>query len=197
MAIKERIKERRTAAGLTLEDVAKGIHVGKATVQRWESGAISTIRDDKLLPLAEILRTSPEYLLGLINNPDSRDAFHCVILRDQWERENYPSEFDQKKFDVYQQPLLERADSIMNYIYSICLQVPVGQVSKPKGLDLQPSPQDPCYAQKMAILTEYLQKSQGIISAKRLDAVLEMIEQMEELLKLKIKLSDEISPAEF
>ncbi len=64
MEFKDLVKSRRKALGLTMEDVAKGVGVSKATVQRWESGEIANIRRDKIAALANTLNTTPSYLMG-------------------------------------------------------------------------------------------------------------------------------------
>ncbi len=64
MEFKDLVKSRRKALGLTMEDVAKGVGVSKATVQRWESGEIANVRRDKIASLANTLKTTPSYLMG-------------------------------------------------------------------------------------------------------------------------------------
>lgn len=68
MEIKDRLKQKRLEAGLTLEEVAKAVGVTKATVQRWESGLIANMKRDKIVILAKTLRTTPAYILGLEEN---------------------------------------------------------------------------------------------------------------------------------
>ena len=49
--INDRIWERRISLGLTLLNVAEQLGVKEATAQRYESGAIQTIRNSKLYPI--------------------------------------------------------------------------------------------------------------------------------------------------
>ena len=42
------IKRKRLENGLTLEQVAKAVGVGKSTVSKWERGAILNMKKDKL-----------------------------------------------------------------------------------------------------------------------------------------------------
>ncbi len=77
------------------------------------------------------------------------------------------------------------------------MKVPIENVQAPEGLDLKPHPEDPCYDEKIGMLAEYMQTQQGVVNVKRLEGILELFKQMEELAKLKIKLSDQLSPAEF
>lgn len=58
------IKKRRKELGLTLSQIAEQMGVAEATVQRWESGNIKSIRYDKITKLAEILKVTPATIMG-------------------------------------------------------------------------------------------------------------------------------------
>ena len=58
------IKTRRKELGITLEDIGNYVGVSKGTVQRWETGSISNMRRDRIKKLSEILKISPDILLG-------------------------------------------------------------------------------------------------------------------------------------
>lgn len=58
------LKQRRKELGLTLAQIADAMGVAEATVQRWESGNIKSIRHEKISKLAEILMVSPSTLMG-------------------------------------------------------------------------------------------------------------------------------------
>ena len=60
----QRIKYLRQSKGLTLEQVADVVGVGKSTVRKWETGMIANMRRDKIASLATALGTTPEYLMG-------------------------------------------------------------------------------------------------------------------------------------
>jgi transcriptional regulator with XRE-family HTH domain len=60
----QRIKTLRQEKGLTLEQVAEVVGVGKSTVRKWETGMIANMRRDKIADLAKALGTTPEYLMG-------------------------------------------------------------------------------------------------------------------------------------
>ena len=64
MALAKTLKERRSALGLTLLDIANRMGVSEATVQRWESGNIKSLRYERISRLADILRVSPSLLMG-------------------------------------------------------------------------------------------------------------------------------------
>ena len=71
--IANKIKSRRISLGLTLEDVAQAVGVGRSTVQRWESGLIRNMGRDKIARLAEVLQLSPVELVPLPDRPRSED----------------------------------------------------------------------------------------------------------------------------
>lgn len=58
------LKNRRKELGLTLSQIADKMGVSEATVQRWESGNIKSLRQERIGPLSEILRISPAVLMG-------------------------------------------------------------------------------------------------------------------------------------
>ena len=59
-----KIKELRLAKGMTLEQVANIVGVGKSTVRKWETGMIANMKRDKIALLAKALSTTPAYLMG-------------------------------------------------------------------------------------------------------------------------------------
>lgn len=60
----QRIKELRKEKGLTLEQVANIVGVGKSTVRKWETGMIANMKRDKIAALATALGTTPAHLMG-------------------------------------------------------------------------------------------------------------------------------------
>ena len=60
----KRIKDLRTSQGMTLEQVAEKVGVGKSTVRKWETGLIANMRRDKIAALSDALNTSPMYVMG-------------------------------------------------------------------------------------------------------------------------------------
>lgn len=93
MDFRELIKNRRAELNLTLEDVAKAVGVGKATVQRWESGEIKNLRRDRIAKLAKVLNLPPSALVTAddsyedyerteFDNVCPIDRFHIPILGD-------------------------------------------------------------------------------------------------------------------
>lgn len=63
-ALSSILKQRRKELGLTLSQIADAVGVTEATVQRWESGNIKSVRHEKITRLAEVLNTTPASLMG-------------------------------------------------------------------------------------------------------------------------------------
>ena len=63
MNIGSMINSRRTALGLTLDDIGKAVGVSKSTVKKWEDGFIENMRRDKIAKLAQVLQISPVSLI--------------------------------------------------------------------------------------------------------------------------------------
>lgn len=72
------LRRRRVELGLTLQQIADRMDVTEATVQRWESGVIKSVRYRRLAKLAEILQVAPAELFPpearKANPPDDRAA---------------------------------------------------------------------------------------------------------------------------
>ena len=66
----QRIKALRQEKGLTLEQVADVVGVGKSTVRKWETGMIANMKRDKIADLAKALGTTPAYLMGWNDEED-------------------------------------------------------------------------------------------------------------------------------
>lgn len=71
MTIGDRIKARRIQVGLSVDQVAERIGKNRATVYRYESNDIEKFPLDILPPLAEVLNTTPAYLMGWSDSTDS------------------------------------------------------------------------------------------------------------------------------
>jgi repressor LexA len=66
--IGDRIKSRREAIGLSVDDLATKLGKNRATVYRYESSDIENLPITILEPLAKILQTTPAYLMGWDSN---------------------------------------------------------------------------------------------------------------------------------
>ena len=67
--LSRKIRDLRALHGLTLEQVAQQVGVGRSTIRKWETGMIENMRRDKIAKLAAALHTTPGYLMGWEDNP--------------------------------------------------------------------------------------------------------------------------------
>lgn len=63
------LTDRRKALGLTMKQVADAVGVSEATVSRWESGQIANMRRDRINSYAQILQTTPNFIMTGENDP--------------------------------------------------------------------------------------------------------------------------------
>ena len=86
MTTGERIKQLRLQHGLTQEELGARLGVQRAAVQKYEKGTVKNIKRDALLRLAEVLETTPEYLLGWDEMPknvipiSAEDLVHIPVI---------------------------------------------------------------------------------------------------------------------
>lgn len=97
MTIGEKIYKLRKERGLTLEYVGTYVGVGKSTVRKWETGDIKNMRHNKIVLLAEVLQTTPAYLMGWTNKMDGA-----------WDEELTTEE----KLEVQQKPATTEDDGL-------------------------------------------------------------------------------------
>lgn len=76
------LKQRRKELGLTLLQIADSVGVTEATVQRWESGNIKSMRHEKIAKLAEVLKVSPAALMGWEDAKPTKELPNSAILID-------------------------------------------------------------------------------------------------------------------
>ena len=76
-----KLKELRKEKGLTLEQVANKVGVGKSTVRKWETGMIANMKRDKIAALAKALDTTPIYLMGWEEEQKKNDIQADIILK--------------------------------------------------------------------------------------------------------------------
>ena len=59
-----RIRERRLALGISVDELAKRLGKNRATVYRYESDDIENLPVSIITPLALVLETTPAYIMG-------------------------------------------------------------------------------------------------------------------------------------
>ncbi len=70
MDIGLRIKRRRLEKGLSQDEVAEKINTTKQTIYKYETGIITNIPASKIESIANVLDTTPAYLMGWTDNTD-------------------------------------------------------------------------------------------------------------------------------
>lgn len=58
------LAKRRKELNLTQKDVAIAVGVSEGTVSRWESGLIANMRRDRIALYAQVLQTTPEFIMS-------------------------------------------------------------------------------------------------------------------------------------
>ena len=89
MDIGNRIRHLRERAGLTQEEVGQRIGVTKATVNRYETGNID-IKRTIAIKLAEILNTTPAYIMGWTDNIEPKLPSNIIPIDSDTEFVNIP-----------------------------------------------------------------------------------------------------------
>jgi len=79
MTIGSRIKERRLYLGLSAEELGRRLGKDRATIYRYEKGDIENLPLDVLTPLAEILETTPQWLMGWETKKDNEVLADVVV----------------------------------------------------------------------------------------------------------------------
>ena len=69
----ERIRARRKALGLTLDDIANEIGVARSTIQRYETGNIERLKLPVIEAIARVLGVAPEWVVGKSDEMLRRD----------------------------------------------------------------------------------------------------------------------------
>lgn len=65
----DRIRYMREENQLTQTELAEKIGISKQTLYKYENGVVTNIPSDKLEILADLLNTTPEYLIGWSDDP--------------------------------------------------------------------------------------------------------------------------------
>jgi transcriptional regulator with XRE-family HTH domain len=109
-----KIKELRMSKGLTLEQVANIVGVGKSTVRKWETGMIANMKRDKIAALAKALDTTPIYLMGWEEEQKKNDIQADIILRMRSDNDFMSAVESLYKLDK------EQLKSLNNMLHTLC-----------------------------------------------------------------------------
>ncbi|WP_026762660.1 helix-turn-helix domain-containing protein [Selenomonas artemidis] len=64
MEIRDLIRQKRIALGMTMKEVADKVGVSEGTISRWESGEIANMKRGAIASLAKVLQLSPNSIMG-------------------------------------------------------------------------------------------------------------------------------------
>lgn len=64
MGMAERIREKRISANLTQEELGVKLGLQKSAIAKYENGRVENIKRSVIAQMAEILNTTPAYLMG-------------------------------------------------------------------------------------------------------------------------------------
>ncbi len=106
MNVGDIMKQRRKELKLSAEDVAERIGVNRSTVFRYEKGEIEKLPIEILVPLSEVLKTTPQSLMGWEEQPDIMPIYSQLestrqekvynYAEDQLEEQNHVEESDEE-----------------------------------------------------------------------------------------------------
>lgn len=79
----ERIKQRRKEMGLTADTLAEKLGVSRSTIFRYERGDIDKIPAESLSVIADVLNTTPAYLMGWKENDEQSPSGMSILLSEE------------------------------------------------------------------------------------------------------------------
>ncbi|WP_113674531.1 helix-turn-helix domain-containing protein [Vallitalea guaymasensis] len=150
MTLGQRIKKRRLELDLTVEEVANKLNKNKATIYRYENDEIENLSITVLQPLATVLNTTPDYLMGwdgIQRTADAMDSlkvmlkeiYDSVIIKDYDETGTYDIILIKGKIKICLEEM--GFQNLFNTICSIipsCIDVIVDNTSKEKYDEVPP-----------------------------------------------------------
>lgn len=82
MEIKDLIRQKRIALGMTMKEVADKVGVSEGTISRWESGEIANMKRGAIASLAKVLQLSPNSIMGWDDDdeqaPDEPESYNLT-----------------------------------------------------------------------------------------------------------------------
>lgn len=87
MHIGQRIKERRKALKMSAEEMGAKLGKDRSTIYRYENGFIENLPLDILEPIAEVLQTTPQYLMGWQETQQKNSILTDITVRMRTDKE--------------------------------------------------------------------------------------------------------------
>lgn len=81
MNVGQRIKQRRKEIGMSADELGRRLGKDRSTIYRYEKGDIENLPLDILDPVAAVLKTTPQYLMGWEEVQKKNDVLADIILK--------------------------------------------------------------------------------------------------------------------
>lgn len=81
MSIGQRIKDRRKELKISADELGKRLGKDRSTIFRYEKGDIENLPLDILEPIADILQTTPQYLMGWEEVQKNNDIITDAVVK--------------------------------------------------------------------------------------------------------------------
>lgn len=107
MNVGKRIQTRRKELNISVDELAKRLNKNRTTVYRYEKGDIENLPLGALRPLAEILQTSPAYLMDWEDEPNNDAATVSDFVKMIREQRNMSIEDFAKEIGISPEKLRE------------------------------------------------------------------------------------------
>lgn len=84
----ERLKDVRLQRNVSVDELAEAIKVNRSTINRYESGLIKSIKEDKLEAIANYLSVDKDYLCGKTDDQYSTTSLKLLSKKENIEINN-------------------------------------------------------------------------------------------------------------
>lgn len=81
MNIGQRIKQRRKALKMSADELGERLGKDRSTIYRYEKGDIENLPLDILEPIADILQTTPQHLMGWETVQKNNDIITDAVIK--------------------------------------------------------------------------------------------------------------------
>lgn len=115
MTTGERMKNRRKELGLSAEAVADRLGLSPATIYRYENGYIDKVPGSRLAPIADVLCTTPAYLMGWSDDSETSTDQQPSPINSTDESEISPAQ----PSSLSASPIDSLLRSLTDYYYSL------------------------------------------------------------------------------
>ena len=114
MSTADNIRLRREQLGISVAELAQKLGVAKTTIYRYEKGEIENVNSEKLIPLAEALKTTPAALMGWSPNSNEQQVIQRTpdLEKAALKATEILRDFDVKAGPVLPMPILQATSGV-------------------------------------------------------------------------------------